>query len=66
MEKMKIECPKAHDWLEQMAPNTWVRAFSCELQKCNILLNSICEVYNSSNSQDYFLVIVLQLVTVIK
>ena len=32
--------PKAHAWLEEMAPNTWIRAFAGEL-----LLNSNSEVF---------------------
>ena len=35
MEKMKTNFPKAHAWLEEMAPNTWVTTFSDEAMSLN-------------------------------
>jgi hypothetical protein len=46
MEKLKAECPGAHEWLEKMPPNTWCRAFFCEFPHCDLLLNNVCEVFN--------------------
>ena len=46
MELMKTLDKYAYDWLEQMPPNTWVRAFFSESPKCDILLNNNCEVFN--------------------
>ena len=46
MEAFKTECPDAHAWLEEMAPNTWARAFFSEFPKCDLLLNNTCEVFN--------------------
>ena len=46
MELMKTLDKYAYDWLEQMPPNTWVRAFFSEYPKCDILLNNNCEVFN--------------------
>jgi hypothetical protein len=46
MEKMKVLNKDAYAWLEKMPPNTWVRAFSSEYPKCDILLNNTCEVFN--------------------
>jgi hypothetical protein len=46
MEKMKVLNKDAYAWLEKMPPNTWVRAFSSEYSKCDILLNNTCEVFN--------------------
>lgn len=46
MDKMKVLNKDAYDWLEKLAPNTWVRAFFLEFPKCDILLNNNCEVFN--------------------
>lgn len=46
MEKMKTLDKDAHAWLEEMPPNTWVRAFFSTFPKCDILLNNSCEVLN--------------------
>jgi hypothetical protein len=47
MQKMKEIDADAHKWLEQMAPNTWVRSFFSSFPKCDVLLNNNCEVFNS-------------------
>jgi hypothetical protein len=47
MEKMKALDHKAHEWLEKMPPNTWCRAFFSTFPKSDLLLNNICEVFNS-------------------
>lgn len=46
MEEMKDLNEDAYNWLGQMAPNTWVRAFFSDFPKCDILLNNSCEVFN--------------------
>jgi hypothetical protein len=46
MEEMKVLNKEAYDWLEQLPPNTWVRAFQSDWPKCDILLNNNCEVFN--------------------
>jgi hypothetical protein len=46
MEKMKALDVDAYEWLSQMAPNTWVRAYFSTFPKCDILLNNNCEVFN--------------------
>jgi hypothetical protein len=46
MEKMRTLDQKAHQWLENMPPQTWVRAFFSTFPKCDILLNNMCEVFN--------------------
>jgi hypothetical protein len=43
---MKTLNLKAYQWLEKMAPNTWVRTFFSTYSKCDILLNNNCEVFN--------------------
>jgi hypothetical protein len=45
MEEMKAISPEAHAWLEELPPNTWVRAFQSDLPKCDVLLNNISEVF---------------------
>jgi hypothetical protein len=47
MERMKALNKDAYDWLNKLAPNTWVRAYFSEFPKCDILLNNNCEVFNS-------------------
>ncbi|KAM0921562.1 hypothetical protein ACQ4PT_006755 [Festuca glaucescens] len=46
MEEMKLLNKEAYDWLEELPPNTWVRAFQSDWPKCDILLNNNCEVFN--------------------
>ncbi|XP_066386989.1 uncharacterized protein [Miscanthus floridulus] len=46
MEDMKKLDPATHAWLEQMAPNTWVKAYFSTFPKCDLLLNNTCEVFN--------------------
>jgi transposase-like protein len=46
MEQMKKDSPEAFAWVEELAPNTWVRAFLSEFPKCDLLLNNNCEVFN--------------------
>jgi hypothetical protein len=46
MEEMKTINEQAHAWLEELPPNTWVRAFQSDFPKCDILLNNISEVFN--------------------
>uniref|UniRef100_A0A0A9BG66 Uncharacterized protein n=1 Tax=Arundo donax TaxID=35708 RepID=A0A0A9BG66_ARUDO len=46
MDKMNALNEKAYDWLQNMSPNTRVRAFFSEFPKCDILLNNSCEVFD--------------------
>jgi hypothetical protein len=46
MAKLAEDNPGAHAFVEEMAPNTWCRAFFSEFPKCDILLNNTCEVFN--------------------
>lgn len=46
MEKMKDLDADAYNWLDNMVPNTWARAFFSEFPKCDILLNNKCKVFN--------------------
>jgi hypothetical protein len=46
MEKMKALNVQAHEYLEEIPPNTWCRAFFSDFPKCDILLNNSCEVFN--------------------
>ncbi|KAM0833359.1 hypothetical protein ACQ4PT_064317 [Festuca glaucescens] len=51
MEKMKTDNPSAFDWVEELAPNTWVKAFFNDFPKCDLLLNNHCEVFNRQLSK---------------
>ncbi|XP_048564917.1 uncharacterized protein LOC125545096 isoform X2 [Triticum urartu] len=46
MNEMLVLNKEAHDWLEELDPPTWVRAFQNEFPKCDVLLNNNCEVFN--------------------
>jgi hypothetical protein len=46
MAKFAEDNPGAHAFVEEMAPNTWCRAFFSDFPKCDILLNNTCEVFN--------------------
>lgn len=44
---MKTDSIGAYEWVEQLPPKTWVKVFFSDFPKCDILLNNICEVFNS-------------------
>uniref|UniRef100_A0A8R7P5T9 SWIM-type domain-containing protein n=1 Tax=Triticum urartu TaxID=4572 RepID=A0A8R7P5T9_TRIUA len=46
MDRMLVLSKEAHDWLEELDPKTWVRAFQKDFPKCDVLLNNNCEVFN--------------------
>ena len=46
MDEMLVFSKSVHDWLEELAPATWVKAFQSEFPKCDVLLNNNCEVFN--------------------
>ncbi|KAM0914817.1 hypothetical protein ACQ4PT_011247 [Festuca glaucescens] len=46
MDAMLVLSKTAHDWLEELPPATWVKAFQSEFPKCDVLLNNNCEVFN--------------------
>ena len=46
MLEMKVLNEGAYNWLKELEPNTWVRAFQSDIPKCDILLNNLCEVFN--------------------
>ena len=47
MDRMLVLSKEAHDWLEELHPKTWVRAFQKDFPKCDVLLNNNCKVFNS-------------------
>jgi hypothetical protein len=40
LDKMKVASQQAYDWVEELVPNTWIKAFFSEFPKCDILLNN--------------------------
>ncbi|KAM0829903.1 hypothetical protein ACQ4PT_066579 [Festuca glaucescens] len=46
MEKLKVDSETAYAWIEELAPNTWVKAFFSDFPKCDMLLNNHSEVFN--------------------
>jgi hypothetical protein len=47
LEKIKVQSEPAHAWVEEMHPNTWIKAFLNEFNKCDMLLNSHYKVFNT-------------------
>jgi hypothetical protein len=46
MNQMLVLSQEAHDWLAELDPKTWVRAYQNDFPKCDVLLNNNCEVFN--------------------
>jgi hypothetical protein len=44
---MKADSREAYEWVEKLAPNTWIKAFFSDFPKCDVLLNNHSEVFNS-------------------
>nr|XP_028956330.1 uncharacterized protein LOC114824095 [Malus domestica] len=47
MEKMKQQDEKAWIWIQKRPPQNWSRAYFASHFKCDILLNNLCESFNS-------------------
>jgi hypothetical protein len=47
MDKLRVDSEAAYKWIEELVPNTWVKAFFSEFPKCDMLLNNHSEVFNS-------------------
>ena len=46
MAKLQADSATAFQWVEELAPNTWIKAFFSEFPKCDMLLNNHSEVFN--------------------
>jgi hypothetical protein len=46
LDRMKADSPEAYEWVEQLVPNTWIKAFFSDFPKCDLLLNNHSEVFN--------------------
>jgi hypothetical protein len=47
MEALKKLSPAAHAYLEKIDPCTWARAFFNTTPKCDLIMNNLCECFNS-------------------
>jgi hypothetical protein len=47
LDKMQADSNLAYQWVQNLVPGTWIKAFFSEFPKCDLLLNNHCEVYNS-------------------
>ncbi|KAM0833372.1 hypothetical protein ACQ4PT_064306 [Festuca glaucescens] len=43
MDKMKVDSEQAYEWVEELVPNTWIKAFFSDFSKCEMLLNNHSE-----------------------
>ncbi len=50
LEKMKSDSTSAYEWVGELSPNTWIKAFFSDFPKCDMLLNNHSEVLNMSFS----------------
>ncbi|XP_022031576.1 uncharacterized protein LOC110932556 [Helianthus annuus] len=46
MKMVRITNPALHDWLKEINPKHWSRAFFSGLATSDVLLNNLCEVFN--------------------
>ena len=46
MNKMKVASQKAFEWVEELVPSTWIKAFYSEFPQCDMMLNNHSEVFN--------------------
>jgi hypothetical protein len=46
MAKLEVDSHAAFQWIEELVPNTWVKAFFSDFSKCDMLLNNHSEVFN--------------------
>ena len=44
---MEVHCKETFDWVEELPPNTFIKAFFSDFPKCEMLLNNHSEVFNS-------------------
>jgi transposase-like protein len=47
MDKLKVDSEEAYEWVEELQPNTWIKAFFSDFCKCDMLLNNHSEIFNS-------------------
>ncbi|KAM0830027.1 hypothetical protein ACQ4PT_066494 [Festuca glaucescens] len=47
MDKLDIDSHEAFEWIQELVPNTWIKAFFSDFPKCDMLLNNHSEVFNS-------------------
>jgi hypothetical protein len=46
MEKLKVDSEEAWKWVDELPPNTFVKAFFSDFPKCDMMLNNHSEVFN--------------------
>jgi transposase-like protein len=46
MQNSQADSPAVYEWVEQLVPNTWIKAFFKDFSKCDMLLNNHSEVFN--------------------
>jgi hypothetical protein len=47
IDRLHADSASTFDWVEELQPNTWIKAFFSDLPKCDMLLNNHSEVFNS-------------------
>ncbi|KAH7862346.1 hypothetical protein Vadar_003544 [Vaccinium darrowii] len=67
MEEMKAVNKKAYEWLCERPPVNWSRSHFDTFPKCDILLNNLCESYNSAilSARDQPIITMLERIRVI-
>ncbi|KAM0866609.1 hypothetical protein ACQ4PT_042520 [Festuca glaucescens] len=61
---MKAASQQAYEWVEELVPSTWIKAFFSDFPKCDMLLNNHSEVFNSYILQAREMVVLSMLETI--
>lgn len=64
MNNMKAVSQQTYEWVEELVPNTWIKAFFIDFPKCEMLLNNHSEVFNSYILQAREMVVLSMLETI--
>jgi hypothetical protein len=47
MERLHADSASTFDWVEELQPNTWIKALFSDLPRCDMLLNNHSKVFNN-------------------
>jgi hypothetical protein len=64
MAELKKLSPAAHDYVEKIDPHIWARAFFHTAPKCDLIMNNLCECFNSYiiKAQDKPIITILEMI----
>lgn len=59
VDKMKASSQQAFQWIEELVPNTWIKAFFNDFPKCDMLLNNHSKVFTGYSSAIGVFIVIL-------